>query len=370
MLNRSKLVAELTALESEIFADNSHQNSILHALWEMLIKDSLLKEKLAAANVPWLLPTWNDAIDYVAPVMPIVPDYDIVSIDGSQIYPDRHSGASCYLINIGGVIFRYGAENPVTFYTKPYVFSGNDQEMIELSTELINGKRQELELYDGLAQAKKAKMRSNHLLLFDGSLIFWHLEAKDPVLKELFLSHYLATLFSLYQEKIIFASYISAPKSRELINVVRAYGCDFDVRQQEKVEALARFTDAGLLYSVLKESERTNVFKNHAKVSALYPDPVQPYFFYVHVGSEIGRVEIPAWIAHVNELVDWVAGVIIDQSKKGYGYPIVLAEAHEQAVVKGPDREFFYHLLQKMSIENNRCLISSVKLMKKRAIGI
>jgi hypothetical protein len=48
----------------------------------------------------------------------------------------------------------------------------------------------------------------------------------------------------------------------------------------------------------------------------------------------------------------------------------VLTEAHEQAVVKGADREFFYHFLQKMGMERNHAQIISRKSLKKRSIGI
>jgi hypothetical protein len=88
------------------------------------------------------------------------------------------------------------------------------------------------------------------------------------------------------------------------------------------------------------------------------------------VGTEIVRIEIPGWIAQSEELVNTVARVVLDQSVKGFGYPVLIAEAHEQAVVKGPDRDFFYHLIAKMGIERNRKPIMSAKSMKKRGIGV
>lgn len=370
MLDRSKLATKLETVIAEIFVDTSVHNQLIQALWATLIKDPLLKEKLASASLSWPLPTWQNTLDMYSTV-PVMNIYDLICVDGSQIYPDRHSGVSCYLINIGEVIFRYGTEKPVTLSTQPYVFSGNHEEGIELSAEVINGKRQDLELIAGGERANAIKQPDRpHLLLFDGSLIFWHLEAKDSRLKELFLANYLATLVALYKERIVCASYISAPKSKEVMNIVRAYGCDFDERQEEKIAMLARYTDQGLFSHILPKNERTTVFKNYATISALYPDAVQPHFFYLNVGTEIGRVEIPAWIAHDGALVDQVAAIILDQCNKGYGYPVALAEAHEQAVIKGPDREFFYHLLQKMSVEHKRHIERSPKEMKKRGMGV
>ena len=95
-----------------------------------------------------------------------------------------------------------------------------------------------------------------------------------------------------------------------------------------------------------------------------------PHFFYLHTGYEIARVEIPAWIASDDAAVSLVARMLLDQSIKGRGYPVVLAEAHEQAVVKGPDRDFFYQMITKLSIERKQRILLSQKSVKKRGIGI
>lgn len=372
MLNRTKLCAQIEQVADDIFLDTSKEREQLMLLWQMLVADPVLPYKIAGASVSWPLPSWQGAIDEIIPVAASAGNYDLFSVDGSQIYPDRHSGISCYLINVGTVALRYGHEKPVTFATEPFVFSGSHhEEELYLSTELINGKRQDLEFcYGAVLATQLMDHERDQLLLFDGSLIFWHLEAKDPMLKELFLPRYLHTLLQLAKEGILFASYISSPKSRELMNVVRAYGCDFDETKAERVAAFSVFTDTALLAMILEPGQRTIVFKNHAKVSELYPDVIHPYFFYIHVGDEIGRVELPAYLALDDEAVNRIATIIFDQCKKGMGYPVALAEAHEQAVVKGADREFFYQLLSKMSIERKQRLLSSYKLMKKRGMGI
>jgi hypothetical protein len=69
-------------------------------------------------------------------------------------------------------------------------------------------------------------------------------------------------------------------------------------------------------------------------------------------------------------MVDMIAAIILNQCTKGFGYPVVLAEAHEQAVVKGPDRDFFYHLLTKMGIAQGKSWQPSQKAQRKRSIGI
>ena len=208
------------------------------------------------------------------------------------------------------------------------------------------------------------------VLLFDGSLIFWHLEAKDLVFRDAYLSKYIVSLLQLHKQKISTASYISAPKSRELINLIKLHLSNFDHTNISSYQHIERLADGGLLTRILPLHHRSIIFKNNSSISQFYPDSVHPYFFYINVGFEIGRVEIPAWVAHDQALVNHVASVILDQSIKGGGYPVALAEAHEQAVVKGPDREFFYHLFMKMSLERKQRFGISYKLRKKKGLGI
>jgi hypothetical protein len=63
------------------------------------------------------------------------------------------------------------------------------------------------------------------------------------------------------------------------------------------------------------------------------------------VGREIARVELPTWAAARPELVARVQAVIVDQCRRGQGYPVALARAHEQAVVSGADRARFQELV-------------------------
>jgi 3-methyladenine DNA glycosylase Tag len=43
--------------------------------------------------------------------------------------------------------------------------------------------------------------------------------------------------------------------------------------------------------------------------------------------------------------------LILSQVQKGYGYPIALAEAHNQAVVRGSDRSRFFSLLEREMVK-------------------
>ena len=377
MLDRCKLIIELQHVADKLFVDSTPSYHLAQDIWQSIIADSTFLYKVREVhNAPWPVPLWQGNLGDIIPVE-MIPNksYVVLSVDGSQIYPDRHNILSCFLINTGSVVLPYGIENKrVQLFSDPTVFAGVDEHQQSFTTDGVNCKRQELELRAGLDLGKQIKKEYGgtviSLLLFDGSLIFWHLSSKEIAVRDQFLNAYLALLDELYQEKIPVAWYISMPKSKELMSLVRLYLCNFDHQKKELYALVDTVIDSGIMYSMLKPHTRSIVFSNHSSISHYYPGHLRPFFFYIHTGNEIGRVEIPSWIACDEQMVDMIASVVIDQCIKGGGYPVALAEAHEQAVVKGPDREFFYHFLQKMSIDRKYTVSVSRKSIKKRGIGI
>ena len=375
MLNRPRLLREIERAADELFIDRSADYEIVARAWQALSADSTFSYKVREVGAPWPVPSWEGNPSRVIPVLGEISAYAALSVDGSQIYPDRHQGVSCFLINVGSVVLRYGvAGKPVLFDSEPYIFSGESKVCgaIEPSQDLVNALRQEHELRAGHELGVSAGAGGNdaYLLLFDGSLIFWNLESKEHSLREYFLPRYFNLLNRLYSDRIMFASYISLPRSRELVNLVRLFLCDFDPSQPEKYAAADHAVDATIAQFFLAEGERSIVFQNNASVSAKYPEYLRPFFFYINVGNEIGRVEIPAWIAQDEVVLNQVAASVLDQWRKGHGYPVCLAEAHEQAVVKGPDRDFFYHLLEKVRVGRGQRSVFSQKLARKRIMGV
>jgi hypothetical protein len=91
------------------------------------------------------------------------------------------------------------------------------------------------------------------------------------------------------------------------------------------------------------------------------------YFCYVHVGTEIARVEVPEWVAQDTMLFNQALSLMLAQVYKGYGYPIAIAEAHNQAVVRGGDRARFFTLLEQQMIRAGlRNVGTSYKEARKR----
>lgn len=377
MLDRAKVMRELQGISDHLFLDFSTEYAFALHIWEKIVADTTFMHKVRAVQgkTPWLIPTWSEKLDDCHAISQELSQYCVGAVDGSQIYPDRHQGTPCYLINIGSVMVAYGMPGySVKLDSAPSVYSGAHEDLTH-SPDTVNCRRQELEFKAGIAlsmqfQTIAATHHLPYLFLFDGSLIFWHLESKDETLKNMFLGTYLASLHQLYLTKTLMAGYISLPKNKELVNLLRLDLCNFDFNEHTAHTEVDNVVDTVIASFFLEPYSRSIVFKNHASICQTYPDHLHPYFFYLHVGNEIGRVEIPAWIASNVASVNIIAAIIIDQTIKGRGYPVALAESHEQAVVKGPDREFFYQLISKIGFEKNQRLKLSQKSIKKRGIGI
>lgn len=412
MLNRAKVLQELQSISGALFFDISPELEVAREVWGRICKDVTFRFKVAQAQSPWLIPIWHGKLDEVISGAAFTDPYTVVAVDGSQIYPDRHQGTSCYLINVGTVVLNYQlGQHPVKFDSIPYVFLPTEEDVQTGSTDLVNCKRQDYEFIAGVqlmeqlknalhgfdsaeslahherksinvikmnnepvrperAEASRMDSNYNSLFLFDGSLIFWHLEGKDEVVKNEYISKYVSALYQLYKQQALIAGYISAPKSKELVNLIRLQLSDFNPEKNDGYKKVEHLVDSHIASFILEPLQRTAVFASSSNIIQFYPEPLKPYFFYLNLGQEIVRIEVPQWIAMDADKVNRITSIIIDQSIKGFGYPVCLAEAHEQAVVKGPDREFFYHMIQKLGFEGNRRMAHSQKSIKKRGIGI
>lgn len=365
MLDRPTVLQELQKSATDLFIDLSDELLVAQKAWNALILNPELPLKIKTNAHSYLVPSWIGNLAHVQSHSTGLSDYVVLSVDGSQIYPDRHQGTSCSLINIGSVVLGYNSARALHFNTKPFIHLVTD-EITDNSVEYINCRRQELEFNQGVALAKQFYKKDQHMLfLFDGSLIFWHLEGKEQLIKENYIAKYIASLHVFYELQIPIVGYISLPKNKELINIVRLF-----LSATNKNNAINHLVDTDIAHLFLPIYSRTVLFGHNSPIAAYYPPHLKPYFFYLNVGTEIIRIELPAWLATDINRLDQLVSIIIDQVQKGRGYPICLAEAHEQAVVKGADREFFYHMIQKIGTRHNYRLQMSQKSLKKRGIGI
>ncbi|MBX9830344.1 DNA double-strand break repair nuclease NurA [Candidatus Babeliales bacterium] len=385
MLKHDKLAQEVSGLADKLFLLNTPQSALGQQAWKSLLKDEAFVERLKEARGASGLPFWMNELSERVAVINDLKHYSVLAVDGSQIYPDRHiAGVNCFLINCGGILLSYADSSMANFFSEPRLFLPEHiiptTSELSFSVDLVDLKREELEFEIASQRAALARTTSEGLLtLFDGSLIFWHLESKPEEIRDMFLREYLKYLDRFYQQQLPIAGYISMPKSKELVNMIRLRACEHKketfVFCQGKVakcpcKQFELLVDTQLLQNFLPPFHRTTIFCSRSSITEHYPRFLKPCFFYLNVEKEIVRVEVPGWMVKDPKMIDFVCQVLIDQAVKGQGYPVALAEAHEQAVVKGADREFFFSLIRKVGIERNKQVFASQKSIKKRGIGI
>jgi hypothetical protein len=321
--------------------------------------------------------------------------HTVVATDGSQITPSHHEIAYCYLINIGRVRLSYGQRQkplldsqPEVFYRqediqrgrawgiKPEEWLGYQRTVLEaialtnLAAETVPPLTDQLSLLDPPAVA-----------LVDGSLIYWFLEGLPPPAREAVLSPILQGWDRLRQQRIPVLGYLSASRSREVINFLRLNQCPFpaphcaehcDGKAQEApcCQGLWPLRDTTLWGSLLEPGQRSSLWRSSARILDFYGDQAI-VSCYLHVGTEVARIELPQWVADDPPLLNLALSIVLSQTEKGYGYPIALAEAHNQAVVQGGDRQRFFALLERQLIQSglHRVGISAKEARKRGSIA-
>lgn len=312
-------------------------------------------------------------IDIAAPP----PQQTVLATDGSQIAPSHHEIAYCYLINIGRVMIHYGQNLHPLLDSIPEVFYQQEDLYISrqwgISTEEWLGYRRAVSEATVLAElgcnwvnppfgfdevnpkSIASSPRVPTLAMVDGSLVYWFLEQLPTEARERILNPILAAWEELHQVGIPIVGYLSSSRSIDNLNLLRLLTCPHDTPDcpthcadaaKLPCQQFEGVRDTTLWNTQLSPGQRSCWWQSTAKILDWYDDSHKVYFCYLHVGTEIARVEVPAWVAHDEKLSSTALSLIVAQVNKGFGYPVALAEAHNQAVVRGADRSSFFALLE------------------------
>lgn len=370
MLNQGKLFQALQKVSHHLFAGFAQEIDIASTVWDTISNNADFKEKIDRIKHSLLVPFWQGTLAESVTIIPQASKYGVISVDGSQIYYDKHQGPPCFLVNVGFIRIGYELPTvPLLCQNQPFLYTKLDADNDFGSPDFVNMQREAYEFDTALEQMIAMQIQAPEDLLvclFDGSLIFFHLDAHQNEQKEYFLSYYCTVLEQFYQKKLLIAGYMSLPKTKELVNLCKLELAQFNEQQLEYTSVIDRLTDVDIADLYLKPHQRSIVFKSKAPICYQYPPHLWPHFCYLHVGFEIVRIEFPAWIGQSDGLVDQVCSVALDQAIKGQGYPVCLFEAHEQAVIKSHDRAFFYRMVESMSYKKAKSYAVSQKSIKKQ----
>lgn len=298
--------------------------------------------------------------------------HSVFATDGSQIAPSHHEIAYCYLINIGRIMLHYGQNLhplldsiPEVYYRREDLYASKQW---GIRTEEWMGYRRGVLEAQYLAEMACRWVRppgphtDPNLAMVDGSLIYWFLESLPQEARDQILLPLLAAWEELKIARIPLLGYLSASRSSEAMNFLRLQACDYETpncglhcsgleQDTTPCQLFEPLRDATFWSYLLEPGQRSPLWQSSARILDLYSTDQRIYFCYVNVGTEIARVEVPAWVVEDSSLLEQSLSIMLAQVNKGYGYPVAIAEAHNQAVVRGGDRARFFALLEQQMLK-------------------
>ena len=301
-------------------------------------------------------------------------DWAVAAVDGSHIDVDRHLPIACYLLNFGGCVLTYGSCPDATMFSHPHLAVNQEELYIsnpvnrnqeESISGAVLGLVRTIKELDTLADTVEQCPTDLPVLgLVDGSLVMWPLsgQAYPQYVKDEIIGGGLIPAMRRLEKMsetrpVALAAYVSYPRSAETLNAVRCSLCPNDVNTctqscnnrrsaQQPCNNANDFLDRDLFERLLDPGWRSPIYKTNSSVSRdSYDESNKVYFFYVNAGEEIGRVEVPQWVAKSEPLLSLPHSLVWDQCRRGQGYPVAISESHEQAVVNTGDRRVFRRML-------------------------
>lgn len=390
MLDLTRLAQQMQGVSQQLTQEASAASQRLQLSRSLLHEAEVVQPELVAQRQAWQPNLSFNAAEPIEPLntridLAIPPTlHTVLATDGSQIAPSHHEIAYCYLINIGRVLLHYGQNQLPLLDSLPEVYY-RAEDLYEArqwgirTEEWMSYRRTQLEATAlaelGLAWQQNTPVTLPPLAMVDGSLIYWFLESIPAPARDRILDPILTAWRQLQQAEIPLVGYLSASRSSEALNFLRLYTCPYDApncvayckeADRSPCQILEPLRDTTVWSQLLSPGQRGPLWRSLAPILDLY-DCQRIYFCHVHAGSEVVRVEFPAWVVETEGLLEQTLSLVLAQVHKGYGYPVALAEAHNQAVVRGGDRARFFALLEQQMIRAGlRNVGTSYKEARKR----
>lgn len=385
MLDLTKVTQQMQGMSSHLTAEASAARKRLEIAQELLEAAAKKQDELIASEK-----TWGDRIIF-SPAIPIEPinirpyitappeAHTVLATDGSQIAPSHHEIAYCYLLNTGRVMLHYNQSLFPLLDSIPEIFYQPEDLYMSrqwgIKTEEWMGHRRMVseanvlaELGCEWARANSGKLPAPTLAMVDGALIYWFLDSLPSQPRDLILNPILEGWQKLREAGIPLLGYLSASRSSESLSFLRLKACTFDepdcvsncptagfgfvstLENKAPCQTFEPLRDVVFWASILERGQRSPLWRSSTRILDLYGEH-RIYFCYVNVGTEVARIDVPEWVVADEEKFEAALGMMLAQVQKGFGYPVVLAEAHNQAVVRGGDRVSFFALLEQEMIK-------------------
>ena len=408
-LDLGQVVARLPLLVERACSDGSDRADRLFRARGLLHEAAADMDRFAAAvkqaetSWPLALPfagRLDDAID--PPPAPL--DYAALAVDGSSIDVDRNLPIDCFVLNLGWMRLRYGA-NPAAERDSTVEIQPTDDEIVHRDGDdpsresavrgdvlaLLRSVRELAQLVD---LAERLDGDAPLLALVDGNLALWNLERRDlpqSVVDDLKdgprgARQALDRLRLLSEaDRLVFSGYVSRTGASNVSNSLRLLACPDTPMvvcrrcpgrgtPTRPCDAAGVAGDAALMKDLLEPWQRSAVFLPHRRgvnAEQWYATAGHEIaFFYLNAGGEIARVELPVWVAERPDRLALLHALLVQQARASDGYPLALREAHEQAVISTGDRTAFNLLLSQACEQHGIPWLLSAKAWQKRVRAI
>jgi hypothetical protein len=390
MLDLNQLARQMQGISQHLVEESVALRQRLNRAEELMVSAQKVQAELVNQQA-----LWRDRLIFTAAI-PIEPlntresiarapkAHTVIATDGSQIAPSHHEIAYCYLLNIGRIILHYGQSKLPLLDSLPEVFYRPEDLYVSrqwgVRTEEWMGycrTSAESTVLAELAESIATTTDAPTIAMTDGSLLHWFLEPLPGEARDRILQPILESWQQMRALGVPIVGYISASRSGEATNFLRLHTCPYiapdcathcaDLPNKAPCQVLDPLRDAGIWGRLLEPGERSPLWRSSAKIQDFYGDDYAIHFCYVNVGAEVARVEVPAWVAVDADVLAMTLSLVVAQVQKGYGYPVALAEAHNQAVVRGGDRARFFALLEREMVKAGlRNVGTSYKEARKR----
>ncbi len=290
-------------------------------------------------------------------------NYEISSVDGSQAGPYRVLGwpMDLFLINVGSLKLIYGDKASFIHHDNPCIML---QENNHLTLSDSIAFQRQLAEYTEAIQVINTHTQSLSFIFLDGSLIWWSLDLdKNQSHREKGLQTIQSFFQQARQKNIIPLGYISGSQSSDLATCLKTVHSDDG--NDQLCELLSGIRDDYLLEWYAQKNQLssfiTPIFESKAEILHEYEEH-RILFFYIYYHGECARIEFPHY--HTTNLTK-IQQCVCDQILKGQGYPVVLSDVHQIAVVRDNEKRDIRNLIQQNLHEQGLILFERNKDLSK-----
>ncbi|MCD6345213.1 MAG: DNA double-strand break repair nuclease NurA [Anaerolineae bacterium] len=379
MLHLERLKRDIATLGEHAVARQRQRDAAVKTALRWLANappPSVLRERVAQAadaERAVALPTGDAPLDRrFTHTAPPARGTTLVAVDGSQIPPDRHAAVLYYLIQVGGLTFRYNGQAPTphseaTLHFEERELYGEDGLLITGQLGMQRSVAEATYLAALVEEARDAQAPSPILALNDGPLL-WPYSGRSNEEKTAFPA-YLAALGHIQKCGGIPVGFVERPGGSPLVELLRLG----QATPPDEVSSQI-LTDRALLAQALAPGERSVWLTRSSATNERHARAGQAVWFcYLNVGEHgfpvIARIEVPDWAARQDAWMETLHAVLLHQARILHGNPYVLARAHELAVVTRQDKAALESILHRRLLEKGLVVRVSEKARQKAYLG-